>query len=220
MGGVLRFGREGVRLCRPAGFSGDGRKPEVGGAGLDAARVDLLRCTQELVLVGVGAEQAFEFLGVRAELDEPSACSVEPTGVFGLDLFEKESRMKQNLTIEVDVPDGYEAIDWRPPDVANEWWLTLKGGVVEPGEYKPNAVTVLHRIILRPIWTAPEWLKPGWIAMNLNGEWWWAEKEPHQRSNNYWSCDAEQCKLSCLNWTPPPCSDWKESKREIKALPT
>ena len=103
---------------------------------------------------------------------------------------------KQTITTEIDIPDGYEfvQIDYIPFEVC--------------------------RVVLRPIWQPPSWMRPGWIAMDENQDWYWHAVEPSQ-----WDHIFSSRKHSCIiyrkgkptvgDFTPPPCDDWKQSKRRI-----
>lgn len=111
--------------------------------------------------------------------------------------------------VEIDVPDGYECVGWRLPR-KNESYLS--GGV----SVAVRDFEVVQYPVVRPIWQPPAFLKPGWIAMDMNGTWYWYEAMA-TRGVESWN-GMYPCRLACLNWTPPPCTDWRESRREIKAV--
>lgn len=70
--------------------------------------------------------------------------------------------MIQTLTINVTVPDGYEATgEYRKP-LPMEWWLTNNG---QP-HFSPATDHVAlnnNRIILRKKWALPDWFRPEWV---------------------------------------------------------
>jgi hypothetical protein len=70
-------------------------------------------------------------------------------------------------------------------------------------------------IKVNEVWTPPEWMKPGWISMNEDGSWYWSKNEPKQFHNNFAVIGPHVC-LDNINWTPPRCDDWRQSKRRIE----
>lgn len=120
--------------------------------------------------------------------------------------------MKAQVTI--DIPDGWELAE---PEVRvprpGEWWLWNRDAM----RVCKDDVLCNRYPILRRSWTWPEWLKAGWIAMDANGEWWAFTEEPVvDTCDTYWDeYDSDVCNLSnaCLDFTPPPCDDWRQSKR-------
>ena len=72
------------------------------------------------------------------------------------------------------------------------------------------------RLIVRRKWTPPVWLKAGWIAQEQNGEWYWHADEP-QIVDGEWENDVAFRHLcqDAFDFVPPPCADWKQSKRRI-----
>jgi hypothetical protein len=104
--------------------------------------------------------------------------------------------MKQ-ITVELEIPDGREYVSHN----------------VEKAGFRMFYVA----IETRPAWQPPEWLNPGWIAMDKNGQWYWHESKPEYRGD-FWINDNGDSELDprALKFTPPPCTDWKQSLREIK----
>jgi len=113
------------------------------------------------------------------------------------------------VNVKFKISDGWELVD------------AEKVIEIEHPQWHVNGSDVTHlvRISCRKIepWKQPEFLKPGWIAMNANGSWYWYEDVPVVvDSRSFWQGDGGRyCCLSGLNWTPPVCSDWLESRRKI-----
>ena len=114
--------------------------------------------------------------------------------------------------VEVDVPDGWEAVEYRVP-VVGETILSSEDPrtvipTVGPGYYSA-------RFILRPVWQWPAWLKAPWIAMDPDGLWGSFENEPCIESGSWICRGAESYVFTTLfDFTPPPCTDWRQSKRK------
>jgi hypothetical protein len=73
------------------------------------------------------------------------------------------------------------------------------------------------RIIVRPAWQWPAWLKAPWIAQDRQGSWLSFNDEPlaSERRDSGWDRNEELCLNSPhIDFTPPPCTDWRESKRK------
>jgi len=119
----------------------------------------------------------------------------------------------QTVSVKVQIPDGWELAcdEWRLPK-AGEFYLA-KDLVIEA-----NYDLSQKHIIVRKIepWKQPDFLNPGWIAMDENGDWFWFSNEPMLFSRCWDQCDCFIVELDCFNWTPPQCSDWKQSKRRIE----
>lgn len=78
--------------------------------------------------------------------------------------------MIQKITIDVEVPDGYEATgEWRWPN-ADEPFLTVAGTVctMHIGDTVGRRG---NRIILRKKWAFPAWFPNGWWLMYCGGDW-------------------------------------------------
>ena len=121
------------------------------------------------------------------------------------------------MRCEIDVELGELAGEWEPvafrvPTESDDWINPsgkIIGGIDGYGSQWP-------RLIVRRKWTPPAWLKPGWIAMAATGEWWWHADEP-QIVDGGW-CNEVACVhllQDAFDFTPPPCDDWKQSKRRI-----
>lgn len=119
----------------------------------------------------------------------------------------------QTIQLSTEVPDGFEVTgEFRPAD-SGDAWLAYRGAVCHG---RSNfAVPILRRT-----WTWPEWVKPGtWIAMDATGDWWFYDHEPECFTAT-WSSGAGRG-LSVnedfrhfMDFTPPPCTDWRTSKRQ------
>lgn len=111
--------------------------------------------------------------------------------------------------IEVDVPDGWEAVGYRAPEIG-ESYLLFDGSVSTV-----DGVFIYPVPILRRSWKWPPWLKAGWIAMDRNGHWYAYTHEPTPL-DIAWSSAGGATWLSsgALAFTPPPCDDWTKSLRE------
>lgn len=105
----------------------------------------------------------------------------------------------QRVTIEIDVPDGREAVF---------------------SHQSPGFSEHLVFFELRDKWQPPAWLKPGWICQQADGTWWWTTKEPRRITSDDW-IETDDKGMFCLtgppylDFTPPPCTDWKLSLRRI-----
>ena len=119
--------------------------------------------------------------------------------------------MKQEITITVDIPEGYEATgEFRYP-VSGELYLENEGCADRASS---EQIFGRHRFILREKWAPPEFLRPGWIAMDDDGNWFWHESEP-AIGNKRWLVTGGCALLSDFNWTPPTVTDWKQSLTRI-----
>lgn len=72
---------------------------------------------------------------------------------------------------------------------------------------------MMHSNMLQLPWDkAPEWAQ--WAAMDASGEWWWYWKEPvHGIENPAWH-PTTPYDTAYEQFTFPPCTNWKESKRK------
>lgn len=121
---------------------------------------------------------------------------------------------KQQITIEVDIPDGYEATgEFRSPGLDEVY---LQRGEVKRSRFDHYASDF---VIVRKKWQWPDWLKAPWIAMDKNGEW-YAYKEQPDLMDCFvtWqsSGPSSLVLIDCLlfDFTPPECTDWKQSLRK------
>ena len=120
--------------------------------------------------------------------------------------------MKQEITITVDIPEGYEATGEYRMANGEDMCLSESGDnwIAVSGEDSRG-----NHIILRKKWKPPEFLNPGWIAMDESGAWFWFESEP-VFYEHYWAGPGGFARLSeWLNWTPPTVTDWKQSLTRI-----
>ncbi len=95
---------------------------------------------------------------------------------------------KQQVTIEVDVPEGYE-------------------GFLRPLTEYDNC----YALNWRPVWQWPAWLKAEWIAMDADGVWWAYENEPNVFDRATWYAGGSKFEIDprAFDFTPPPSVDWK-----------
>ena len=91
--------------------------------------------------------------------------------------------VKQRVTIEVDVPDGYE------PTGEN---IKITAAMVLATQQQFVGVG----IILRKTFEWPTWLKAKAIAKDGDGRWFAYGEVPHKRDDNRWGVAAVAC---CLN---------------------
>lgn len=75
--------------------------------------------------------------------------------------------MKQTITIEVDVPPGYEAFAFRRP-LRDELFINTRG---ELDAYDTDALITSRYLIVRRAFAWPAWLKCAAIAKDRNGSW-------------------------------------------------
>jgi hypothetical protein len=68
-------------------------------------------------------------------------------------------------------------------------------------------------------WKWPEWIKAGvWLTMDRDGTWLLHHREPGTcEKYGCWGSLSPGQSLSLMNFTPPPCSDWTQSKRQKPA---
>ncbi len=118
---------------------------------------------------------------------------------------------KQQVMIEVDVPEGWEIDRFGLPK-AGEHWIDGVGKLNCAGfDYQDTAC-----VIVRKAWQWPDWLK-GWIAMDEDGAWFWFENEPRQMNTGWGHEGGEYYRFDVVTNVagiqPPPCTDWRTSKR-------
>ena len=121
------------------------------------------------------------------------------------------------MRCEIEVDLGEAANEWEPvafrvPTESDDW-INQFGEILSGGD---GHSTRSPRLIVRRKWTPQPWLKPGWIAQEQNGEWFWHSDEP-KIVDGEWHNDVAFLRLlqDALDFTPPPCDDWKQSKRRI-----
>ena len=115
--------------------------------------------------------------------------------------------MKQEITITVDIPEGYEATGEYRRAEDSDVWLGSEASVMRGGNMN-------SRIILRKKWTAPEFLRPGWIAQMFDGRWFWSDTEPEGVGNGY-VVRGQHFLLSNVDWTPPDVASPVQSLTRI-----
>jgi len=121
--------------------------------------------------------------------------------------------VKKLIEVEVDIPAGFEFV--RFP--FNGESLTCDGDtfcrVVVNGSLETMAV-------LRKLWQWPEWLTAEWIAMDRDGGWWCYGDKPRLNDLGWSPCGGTNSSLRpCLTtFTPPPCTDWRQSLRRNPSL--
>lgn len=129
--------------------------------------------------------------------------------------------MGKQMQITVDIPDGYDFVRYGSP-MKGENYLCRDGAVcVAVDDFDPG----VKYVIVRPAWVWPAVIKAPWIAMDENGLWYAYDGEPHVRgADEYqrqpatcWSCGNVRytaIQQWAIDFTPPPTTDWKSSKRK------
>ena len=115
----------------------------------------------------------------------------------------------KTVLVEFEIPEGYELADKkaRKPRYG-ESYLSISGKV---------GTAVWHHTystypILREVWEWPDWLKAKHIAMDKGGEWYAYSSTPHCGDDD-WHGNG-YINLALTTFTPPECTDWKESLRK------
>lgn len=64
-------------------------------------------------------------------------------------------------------------------------------------------------------WQWPSWLIATWLAMDANEVWCGYEEEPVIDGAAWWWSEAnfQEIDNGIIAFTPPPCTDWRQSKR-------
>ena len=76
-----------------------------------------------------------------------------------------------------------------------------------------------RKIIVRDAWQWPEWLKAEWLAMDKDERWFAYDQKPSIVSGRWEQSaftGARHCywiDLHYFAFTPPPCTDWRQSLR-------
>ena len=113
--------------------------------------------------------------------------------------------------VEVEVPDGWEVVEYRRPRMGDHYLRAGLGIQMAPCDFE------YERIIVRKAWQWPAWLKAAWIAMDLDGEWYAWSKLPRIACNtDHWydGGDLQALNPELVDFTPPPCDDWRQSLRK------
>lgn len=130
---------------------------------------------------------------------------------------------KQKIEIEVDVPEGWEAVRYGMPN-RGEWFLDDDDKSVIFCNEPPYVL----RVIVARAYAWPSWLKAEWIACDSSMNWYAFTREPELALRDEIADSDDDCHP--LNWqkyygtycfispvlydfTPPPCTDWRQSKR-------
>ena len=120
----------------------------------------------------------------------------------------------QNITIEVEIPEGYEFVRFGTPKKDE---LFLSAGPIVRTCDNPNW-TYCPLVIIKKSWVRPGWMKPGWIAKNSYQEWYWFTFKPN-KGNYDWTklniTNSVEIPLKFLNWVEPECFNWEESLKYI-----
>ena len=130
-----------------------------------------------------------------------------------------DDELGYEITVEVrlEIPIGWEYVGFRPAK-SGEHVLHVAPGNCVASHHKSRSQSPLCCFIVRPAWQWPSWLKARWIAMDMGGRWYWYENEPdHEDPRDLvWRSNGEYERLSTtfMDFTPPPCTDWRESLRE------
>ncbi len=119
-------------------------------------------------------------------------------------------------TVQVHVPkmpEGYEKEgEYRAPK-AGEHCVNCDGTI-----WVCTCDQDMPWLVVRPAWVWPAALIPPWVAMDRGGEWFAHEDEPHVSDDGWYSTGkriihAPYKIFPLLHFTPPPCTDWRQSKR-------
>lgn len=124
------------------------------------------------------------------------------------------------MKIEIDVDLGpyaeeWEAVAFRKP-LKGECFITDAGHPHVWGDQQHTN----PRLIIQRKWKWPEWLKAEWIVKFAIGGWVATNEEPLLTAGDYWSWGRyAPIYLDVFDFTPPPCTDWRQSKRRNPNLP-
>lgn len=112
------------------------------------------------------------------------------------------------VPVLVNIPEGYE--------LACEEIYLQEIQVTPATDNRTHVVGMPSYLILRPAWQWPPWLTAPWIAMDKGGSWYAYEAEPKKEGISCWHGDRDFALLSShmFAFTPPPCTDWRLSKRK------
>lgn len=120
--------------------------------------------------------------------------------------------MPKTVSVQVEIPDGHEIVGVRPPKMGEQY--VYRDAEIHSATFDWTNTPV---IILRPEWQWPKELgsKFAAVAMWHGGEWFATTKVPQfSKQCNWWGNYEQIVRLSLFDWwTPPPCTDWKQSMR-------
>lgn len=117
------------------------------------------------------------------------------------------------MKCEIEIDLGVIADEWEPVAFregrVGEFAHSYDGQI-----HQLSAATQAKYMILRRKWKWPAWLTAEWIFLSPNGRWFATDKDPVSRTAS-WECLGV---IACLTsgmfeFSPPPCDDWKTSKR-------
>lgn len=122
--------------------------------------------------------------------------------------------MPKTVSVLVEIPDNYELAEpaMRCPKVGEHYPLT--NGTAKASYDWAS----LPMVILRPEWKWPKELGSKFAAViqwSAEGEWFATTRMPEMEMNGWWGSCGDAVRLRYFDWwTPPPCSDWKQSLRK------
>lgn len=112
---------------------------------------------------------------------------------------------KQQITIEVDIPDGYEATgEFRLPDESREFWLNPTARLCFPHNGQPTCDG--PRLILRKKWQCPEGVTANWLAVDDDGYIRLFDEEPKLEGGDWYDGNGWMSYIhpSHVSWSSPP----------------
>ena len=124
--------------------------------------------------------------------------------------------------IEIDVPDGWEAVAFRHPILGEYFIPDADQRYAMPIERDKHYVPVGNRVIVRKVWQAPDWIKPGtWLfAPDQDqleaGIWLNSLERPHLETYRFHATAPYSVLNSkTLDIDFPVCKDFRNSLRQI-----
>lgn len=116
---------------------------------------------------------------------------------------------KQQITIEVDVPEGYEIVEWRKPKHGDLFLHQEDHSLVSfyikqiREDACDDRYNVGNRIIVHKKWIPPSWMLEGlWLYKGNQGIWWLANTEPTNSNTliaNTYSINGKGTTISVSN---------------------
>ena len=119
------------------------------------------------------------------------------------------------VQVTVEIPEGYELADSRMRQLRCGDTFLNRHGEVETWHESWNSSCIF--VIVRKAWQWPKWLKARWIAEEAVGRWYAYNEKPVCNEVDCWQRKNGPCVYlhsSLLDFTPPPCDDWRNSLRE------